>query len=91
MYIYQISFIYFTMIKDTAITFQNCFPLVMMSACVKWAKQHVDEFNAILLRQLSSVEEDSDTWKECMERAKVHANMLSEAGLDFKDFIGVSP
>lgn len=91
MYIYQISFIYFTIIKDTAVIFQNCFPLVMMSACVKWAKQHVDDFNGILLRQLSSVEEGSDTWKECMERAKLHANMLSEAGLDFKDFIGVQP
>jgi len=61
----------------------------MMSACVKWAKQHVDDFNVILLRQLSSVEEGSDTWNECMERARLHANMLSEAGLDFKDFIGV--
>jgi hypothetical protein len=91
MYIYQISFIYFTIIKDTALIFQNCFPLVMMSACVKWAKQHVDDFNVILLRQLSSVEKGSDTWKECMKRAKLHANMLSEAGLDFKDFIGVQP
>ena len=63
----------------------------MMSACVKWAKQHVDDFNSILLRQLSSVEEGGDTWNECMERAKLHANMLSEAGLDFKDFIGVQP
>ena len=63
----------------------------MMSACVKWTKEHVDDFNAILLRQLSSVDEGSETWKECMDRATLHAAMLNEAGLDFKNFIGVQP
>jgi len=64
--------------------------MAMMSACVKWAKEHVDDFNGVLERQLSSVPEDSDTWKECMERAYIHADMLAEAGLDFKDLIGVN-
>jgi hypothetical protein len=63
----------------------------MMSACVKWTKEHVDDFNTILLRQLSSVEEGSEAWTECMERAKIHAAMLNEAGLDFREFIGVEP
>jgi hypothetical protein len=62
--------------------------MVMMSACVKWAKEHVDDFNALLERQLSSVDESSETWKECMERAHMHASMLGEVGLDFKDLIG---
>lgn len=61
----------------------------MMSACVKWTKEHVDDFNRILLRQLSSVEEGSEAWTECMERAKLHARMLAEAGLDFTEFVGV--
>jgi hypothetical protein len=90
LYIYQISFIYFTIIKHTAHIFSVCFPTAMMSACVKWAKGHVDEFNQLLQRQLSSVDSESATYKECMERAMLHANMLEEVGLDFKDLIGRS-
>jgi hypothetical protein len=88
LYIYQISFICFTIIKDTALIYQSCFPMVMLSACVKWAKEHVDGFNALLERQLSSVDESSDTYKECMERAHLHASMLNEVGLDFKNLVG---
>lgn len=60
----------------------------MMSACVKWAKEHVDDFNVILARQLSSLNPENPAWKECMERAHTHAHMLSDVGLDFKDLIG---
>lgn len=60
----------------------------MMSACVKWAKEHVDEFNVMLERQLSSVSRDSETWERCMEQARSHAGLLSEAGLDFRGLIG---
>lgn len=60
----------------------------MMSACVKWAKEEVEEFNAILARQLSSVERGSDAWQECMDRARIHAQMLVEVHLDFRDLIG---
>ena len=35
--------------------FQKCFPQQLMSACVKWAKEHIDQFNILLKRQLSSV------------------------------------
>lgn len=87
-YIYQISFVYFTLIKNTVSIYQQCFAPLMMSACVKWAKEHVDGFNVILARQLSSVKSDSPVWAECMERAKEHAMLLLEVGLDFKDLIG---
>lgn len=87
-YIYQISFVYFTVIKNTVSIYQQCFTPLMMSACVKWAKEHVDGFNVILARQLSSVKSDSPVWSECMERAKEHAMLLLEVGLDFKDLIG---
>ncbi|TLD37968.1 hypothetical protein E2P81_ATG03643 [Venturia nashicola] len=89
LYIYQVSFIYFTIIKDTALIYQSCFPMVMMSACIKWAKEHVDDFNGVLERQLSNLPTDSEVFKKCMERAHIHAEMLSEAGLDFKDLIGI--
>lgn len=60
----------------------------MMSACVKWAKQEVDAFNAILARQLSGEKEGSEMWTRCMETAKNHAGMLSEVGLDFRNLVG---
>ena len=59
-----------------------------MSACVKWAKEQVDNFNIILERQLSSTERGGPVWTECMEQAKEHAKMLTEVGLDFKGLIG---
>lgn len=59
-----------------------------MSACVKWAKEHVDQFNILLKRQLSSVEEDGKLWSECMNLAHEHARTLKEVGLDFSELVG---
>ena len=59
-----------------------------MSACVKWAKEQVDAFNAILLRQLSGTDREGAVWTSCMEQAREHAKMLSDVGLDFKGLIG---
>lgn len=88
LYIWEISFVYFMIIKNTVSCFQQCFPVPMMSACVKWAKEEVDSFNAILARQLSSAEEGGEVWTQCMNRAKEHAKMLSEVGLDFRNLVG---
>ncbi|KAI1076787.1 serine/threonine-protein phosphatase pp2a catalytic subunit [Whalleya microplaca] len=85
LYIWQLSFVYFSTIRNTVSCFQSCFPQVMMSACVKWAKEEVDAFNVILARQLSSTEKDGVVWKQCIERAKTHARMLEEVHLDFTD------
>lgn len=60
----------------------------MMSACVKWAKERVDAFNAILGRQLSGEEEGGEKWTACLDRAQEHARMLSEVGLDFGNLVG---
>ncbi|KAJ2968312.1 hypothetical protein NQ176_g9241 [Zarea fungicola] len=87
-YIWQLSFVYFTIIQNTVLCFQSCFPPPMMSACVKWAKQEVEAFNAILARQLSSTERGGSVWTECMDRAKEHAKKLSAVGLDFQDLVG---
>ncbi|KAK6064883.1 Exocyst complex component EXO84 [Seiridium cupressi] len=88
LYIWQLSFAYFSIIRNTVACFQSCFPQVMLSACVKWAKEEVENFNAILARQLSSVEKDGEAWRECMDRAKIHAQMLAEVHLDFRDIVG---
>ncbi|KAI0484698.1 Cullin repeat-like-containing domain protein [Xylariaceae sp. FL0804] len=87
-YIWQLSFVYFGIIKNTVSCFQSCFPQAMMSACVKWAKEEVDAFNVILARQLSSTEKEGPVWRQCMERAKLHAQMLQDVQLDFQDLVG---
>ncbi|KAK4236248.1 hypothetical protein C8A03DRAFT_45718 [Achaetomium macrosporum] len=87
-YIWEISFVYFAIIRNTVSCFQACFPPPMMSACVKWAKEEVDTFNAILARQLSGEKEGSEVWTRCMDIAKEHASMLSEVGLDFRNLVG---
>lgn len=88
LYIWQIAFVHFTIIRNTVKCFQGCFPPVMMSTCVKWAKEQVESFNTILERQLSSTDKDSDAWRECMKRAKEHTHMLTEVGLSIGEFVG---
>ena len=58
----------------------------MMSACIKWAKEHLDAFNTSLVRQLSGAAADSV--QECMEVVRQHEDLLHEVGLDFRDLIG---
>ena len=89
-YILEVSYVYFTLIKNTVSNYQQCFPPLMMSACVKWAKEHLDGFNIILARQLSSVQKDSPTWKQCMEGARQHAMLTDEVGLDFEGLVGLA-
>lgn len=61
----------------------------MMSACVVWAKGHLDGFNMVLERGLSSVPVGGDVWQECLGRAREMAGMLDEVGLDFRGLVGV--
>ncbi|PGH28794.1 hypothetical protein GX50_08469 [[Emmonsia] crescens] len=88
LYIFQLSYVYFTLIKNTIAIYQQCFPAPMTSACIKWAKEHLDGFNAILVRQLSSVEPESPVFKGCMETVHEHAALLLDVGVDFKDLVG---
>ena len=88
-YIFQVSYVYFTLIKNTVSIYQQCFPPLMTSACVSWGKAQLDNFNVILSRQLSSVKKGGQTWNECMELAKEHAMMMNEVGLDFKELVNV--
>ncbi len=88
LYIWELSFVYFSIIRNTVNCFQSCFPPPMMSACVKWAKEEVEAFNTILARQLSSTDEEGPVWIQCMDRAKAHSKMLSEVGSDFRNLVG---
>lgn len=58
-----------------------------MSACVRWAKAHVDGFNELLGRQLGSFDRHSEIWRECVQTAKQQAELMSEVGLDFKGMV----
>lgn len=88
LYIWEISFVYFTIIRNTVSCFQSCFPPPMMSACVRWAKQEVEAFNTLLARQLSSTDRGGEAWMRCMECAREHAQMLNDVGLDFRNLVG---
>lgn len=61
-----------------------------MSACVKWAKEQVESFNEILTRQLSILDSSSVVWQQCMAQVQEHSSMMIEAGLDFKNLVGIS-
>ena len=87
-HIFQLSYVYFSLIRNTVRTFQQCFPPTAMSACVKWAKERLDEFNAVLGRQLGSVRVGSETWIDCLGKAREHAGMMGEVGLDFVGLVG---
>jgi exocyst complex component 8 len=88
-YIFQISYVYFAIIKHTVGIYQASFAPLMMSACIKWATGHLETFNALLVRQLSSVERGGNVWRECMDVVWGHEReMLSEVGLDFRGVVG---
>ncbi|KAJ9657272.1 exocyst complex component exo84 [Neophaeococcomyces mojaviensis] len=88
-YIFSISYVYFTIIKNTVLIFQASFPSTTMSACIKWANEHLEVFNALLVRQLSAVEKRGKVWRDCMDVVWSHEReMFGEVGLDFREVIG---
>ncbi|RAH75759.1 hypothetical protein BO86DRAFT_374208 [Aspergillus japonicus CBS 114.51] len=87
MYIFQISYVYFTLIKNTISIYQQCFPPAMSSASIRWAKHHLDGFNALLTRQLSSVQRGTTVYQKCLDIVHEHANLLTEVGVDFTDLV----
>lgn len=59
----------------------------MSSSCIRWAKHHLDGFNSLLTRQLSSVQRGTTVWQKCLDIVHEHANMLTEVGVDFTDLV----
>ncbi|CAF9939980.1 MAG: exocyst complex component exo84 [Alectoria fallacina] len=88
-HINQLSFVYFALIRNTVKTYQQCFPPVMMSSCIQWAKERLDELNALLGRQLGSVSPSCVDWNSCLGKAIENAGMLGEVGLDFANLVGL--
>jgi hypothetical protein len=59
----------------------------MTSSCIRWAKHHLDGFNALLSRQLSSVQRGTSVWQKCLDIVHEHADLLAEVGVDFTDLV----
>jgi hypothetical protein len=59
----------------------------MTSSCIRWAKTHIDGFNALLRRQLSSVQRGTSVWHRCLDIVHEHAALLTEVGVDFTDLV----
>lgn len=87
-HITNISYVCFTLVKNTVATYTQCFPPSMTSACVVWAKAELDKFNKALGRALSGVEEGGEVWKKGLERARELAGGLKEVGVDFEGMVG---
>jgi hypothetical protein len=59
----------------------------MSSSCIRWAKHHLDGFNALLSRQLSSVQRGTSVWQKCLDIVHDHVALLVEVGVDFTDLV----
>lgn len=59
----------------------------MTSSCIRWARQHLDGFNSLLSRQLSSVQRGTSVWQKCLTIVHEHADLLNEVGVDFTDLV----
>ncbi|KIW34152.1 uncharacterized protein PV07_00948 [Cladophialophora immunda] len=88
-YVFSISYVYFTIVKNTVLIYQAAFSPLTISACVKWADMHLETFNTLLVRQLSAIEKQGKLWRECMDVVWQHEReMLGDSGLDFREVIG---
>jgi hypothetical protein len=88
-YVFSISYVYFTVVKNTVLIYQASFAPTTISACIKWANGHLETFNTLLVRQLSAVEREGALWRECMDVVWDHEReMLGDNGLDFREVIG---
>jgi hypothetical protein len=86
-YIHALAYTTFTLILHTFRTFNQSFLTTSASAVVRWAKERVDEFNAVIDRQLSSVARGSDVWNASLHVVREQAATLHEVGVDFKDLV----
>ncbi|KEF54082.1 uncharacterized protein A1O9_09877 [Exophiala aquamarina CBS 119918] len=88
-YVFSISYVYFTVVKNTVLIYQASFAPGTISACIKWANDHLETFNTLLARQLGAIEKEGKLWRECMDVVWGHEReMLGDVGLDFREAIG---
>ena len=87
-HLYELSYVTFTLLRNTLSIFQGCFGPTMSSMAVRWAKEHVEVFNGVLKLQLGSEDVGAEERKECVERAREMAGVLEEVGVSFQGIVG---
>jgi hypothetical protein len=87
-HLYELSYVTFTLIKNTLSTYQGCFSPVLSSLAVRWAKEHVEVLNGVMKLQLGSSDISQEERKECVERARECAEALREVGVSFGGIVG---
>lgn len=61
----------------------------MASAAIKWAKEHLQQLNVVLVRQMKgSVEKGGEIWGRCLDILEEHERLLGEVGLNFRGVVG---
>ena len=97
-FVFSLSYVYFTMIKNTILIFQASFGNAgtagqsggnSMSAVITWANTHLESFNGVLQRQMAAVEKGGKVWRDCMDLVWEGEKGLREGeGLDFRSVVG---
>ena len=88
-YLHALSYTTFTLLLHSFRTFSVAFPASGAgSFVVTWGMERVEEFNAVLARQLEAVETGSEVWEECVSVVKQQAEGLGEVGVDFGGLVG---
>jgi exocyst complex component 8 len=87
-YVFQLTHVYFMLIKNTITTYQACFPPAQMSSVVKWSKEQLEQFNMAFVRQIGNVEVGGETWSECLAIVREGLASLKEVGVDFGGLVG---
>lgn len=65
--------------------FQRCFPITITSACIKWARDQIIDFNTHLAVQMADVNPGTPLWNECIAIVQDFTDTLAEEGVDFRD------
>lgn len=82
-FMFQLSFLYFSPIKQTISVYVEAFPQQMTSASIAWAEARIREFNKrqALHLGVDFVTEEQRT--QCREQSLAHAQVLKEVQVDY--------
>jgi len=86
-YISQVALVQFTLIRNTVEIYNACFEYRLSSPLVKWAKENIQAYSDLLTRQLSSVDQSDPVYEQCIQYTQLHATLLTDVGLDFKELL----
>ncbi|MCJ1357704.1 MAG: exocyst complex component exo84 [Icmadophila ericetorum] len=86
LYLAQLSYIYFTLMKNTVKVYSECFGQSEMSAVVVWARERLEEFLKVLRRGLEGLEV-GEARQRVLDVVMEHAAMMGEVGVEFGELV----